>query len=171
MNDNVGKTGTVVGSAPKVVNQNNFLAPKWVVGNLSVGELSKLNQAKSGENAVVCPIYAPFVDGKNECISCLNYYNAETKSCMNCSQYDSSQHICYDVPVTNNNKTTNTTNTNTSTSTNASGSNGTNSITPRLRISNSNNFNGLLLPQGTSLQDYKQALLLNSQNQSIIPCP
>lgn len=66
----------MVGLAPNVINQNNFLAQKWVVGSLSVGELSKLNQPKSGENGVVCPIEAPFVDGKNQCISCLNYYNS-----------------------------------------------------------------------------------------------
>lgn len=54
--DNVGKPGTVVGSAPKVINQNNLIAPKWVVGNMSVEDLSKLNQPKNGENAVVCPI-------------------------------------------------------------------------------------------------------------------
>lgn len=56
MKDNVGKPGTVVGSAPKVINQNNLIAPKWVVGNMSVEDLSKLNQPKNGENAVVCPI-------------------------------------------------------------------------------------------------------------------
>lgn len=54
---------------------------------------------------------------------------------------------------------------------NGTSSGNTTPVTPNLRVSNANNLVGLLLPPGTSFQDYKQSLSSNPQNQMLLPCP
>lgn len=184
--------GTVVSSAPGEVNQPNFLADKWTIGGQSILELAAQNQPKSGQNTNTCPIEKPFVDQNNQCIGCSNYYNTQTKSCFDCKSYNQAEHVCNDAPISNTfNPTTNATsgtngnnessynvpvNGSTSSQTGSTTNNRTTSgnmsqVTPNLRVSNSNNLAGLLLPPETSIQDYKQSLLSNSQSQTLLPCP
>ena len=167
LTNSLNSPGTIVNNPPQEINQPNLLAPNWILGNASVSDLAAQNQLGNGQNGNSCPLSTPFVNQLNQCINCPNFYNAQTRSCYDCQQYDQTKHVCNGVssPTGTNGQTQTGSNT-----TNTAGNNTANP-TPIMRVTNSNNLAGLLLPPNVSIQDYKQSLLANPQNQNLLPCP
>lgn len=147
LTDSINNNDTKVQDNPDQKNTSNLLASGWFPAD-------KVNSLDYNNDSDVCPYDFPFVHQNGSCISCI-YYNITSKDCANCQSYDEVKHICnYDK----------------STSNQTNPQNDTNNTTPQ-RVSSSDNLTGTLLPQNTTVDEYKQKLSSSVNNPNFVPCP
>lgn len=77
----------IISNSPTVY-QTNLLSDRWLLGNLTLRQITKqyVDRSLNNPNVTNCPISSPFWNG-NACSDCLapnNLFDLSTKSCSSC---------------------------------------------------------------------------------------